>query len=173
MAAIDGLLDFVARVFRILATACLATMVAINLVNVIWRGVFDDAFGWIFGWTMLLFVWMLLLGFFVYIRTGRDVEVDIFMTRLPRGGRRFMGLFTATIGVLVMLAILRGAPALLALQTARMDTIALPIWVRTAPLFVSAMLVLLHFLNQIVAIMTGRHEPFVRDDDPVSVGAVE
>lgn len=162
MPSIDRILDLVAGVFKILATICLLVMVSINMVNILWRGAFDHAFGWVFSWTMLLFVWMLLLGFYVYVRTGRDVVVDIFMTRLPHPLRIGFGILSALIGVLVMLAVLRGAPDLLKLQTADMDTIALPIWVGTAPLFVSCALVLAHFLNQIVAILSGRYEPFQR-----------
>ena len=173
MAIVDRFLDLAALLFKWLATGCLAVMVAINSFNIVWRGIFDHAFGWVFGWTLLLFVWMLLLGFFAYVRDRRDVQVDIFMTRLPRPARKVMGIFAALVGALVMVAILRAAPQLLALQTARMDTIDLPIYARSAPLFVSAALVLVHFLNLIVSILRGREAPFESPDEPVIEGAVE
>ncbi|ATI41147.1 hypothetical protein CBW24_03435 [Pacificitalea manganoxidans] len=167
------LLDGVSFAFKIAITLCLAVMVALNLFNVISRSVLGVAYGWIFSWTMLLFVWMLLLGLFVFIRDRRDVVVDVFMTRLPGMPRRIAGLFACGVGVAVMLAILRGAPTLLKLQTAPMDSIDLPIYVRSMPLFISAVLVLLHFLLDFVAIAFGWSQAFPRTEEPVEVGAVE
>ncbi|MEQ3748827.1 MAG: TRAP transporter small permease subunit [Celeribacter sp.] len=167
------LLDGVSVGFKVAITLCLAVMVALNLFNVISRSVLGVAYGWIFSWTMLLFVWMLLLGLFVFIRDRRDVVVDVFMTRLPGMPRRVAGLFACAVGIAVMLAILRGAPTLLSLQTAPMDSIDLPIYVRSLPLFVSAVLVLLHFLLDFVAIACGWSQAFVRPDEPAEVGAVE
>ncbi|AQZ49424.1 TRAP transporter small permease [Martelella mediterranea] len=173
MRALDGFLDAIASLFKGLATLCLAVMVALNLFNVAFRAVFDHAFGWIFSWTLLLFIWMLLLGFFVYMRNRRDVVVDIFMSRLPPVGRRIGGMFACLVGMAVMAAILRGAPALISLQRAPMDGTGLPIWTQSLPLFVSAALVFAHFLLSFIEIATGRAEAFPRDIEPVEKGAVE
>lgn len=175
VAGLHRLLDGIATVFKVLATVCLAVMVTLNLFNVISRSVFGVAYGWVFNWTLLLFVWMLLLGLFVYVRQRRDVVVDIFMTRLPPLLRRVAALFSCLVGILVMAAILKGAPALLSLQTSHMEAIALPMYVRSAPLFISALLVLSHFLLDFVSIALGQIEAFPRDHsgEPIEKGAVE
>ncbi|MFV0335010.1 MAG: TRAP transporter small permease [Tropicimonas sp.] len=173
VAVLHRLLDGIAQIFKVLATLCLAVMVGLNLFNVISRSTVGVAYGWIFSWTLLLFVWMLLLGFFVYVRTRRDVVVDIFMTRLPAIPRRIAGLFACVVGAAVMLAILRGAPALLSMQASRMEAIDLPIYVRSAPLFVAAGLVLAHFVLDFISIATGTRPAFPRPEEPVEQGAVE
>jgi len=158
--AVDRVLDHVASLFKGLATLCLFVMVTLNLFNVIWRGVFDQAFGWIFSWTLLLFVWMVFLGFFAYVRANRDVTVDIFVSRLPGPLRRTAGLWACVVGMLMALAILRAAPDLLALQTGVLEGIGLPIWVQSAPLFIATVLVFAHFLSLSVAVATGRTQAF-------------
>ncbi|MET3598289.1 TRAP transporter small permease [Martelella mangrovi] len=173
MGALNRALDLLASLFKGLATLCLAVMVTLNLFNVIWRAVFDQAFGWVFSWTLLLFMWMLLFGFFAYIRGRRDVVVDIFMSRLSTVPRRIMGMFSCLVGMAVMVAILRAAPELLALQRAPMEGTGLPIWSRSLPLFISAALIFAHFLILFIEIATGRAEPFPRDSEPVEHGAVE
>lgn len=173
VAWLNDLLDACGVLFKILAALCLGTMVALNLFNVISRSAFGSAHGWIFNWTLLLFAWMLLLGFFAYVRERRDVVVDIFMARLPAIPRRIGALFVCLVGVAVMVALLRGAPPLIRLQMSNMEAIALPMYVRSAPLFVSAGLVLLHFALDFVLIAFGWRPAFPRDAEPEVKGAVE
>ena len=158
------LLDGIAFAFKVFATLCLAVMVVLNLFNVISRSTVGVAYGWIFSWTLLLFVWMLLLGLYVYMRERRDVVVDLFVTRLPHWPRRLVAMGVCIVGILVMLAVLRGAPPLIRLQTAPMDAIDLPIYVRSAPLFLSAVLVALHFALDFVSIAFGWSPAFPSAD---------
>ncbi len=173
MRAIQRSLDLTASLFKGLAALCLGIMVVLNLGNVLSRSILGTAYGWVFSWTLLLFVWMILLGFFVYVRTRRDVVVDIFMTRLPNLPRRGAALFGCAVGIAVMLAILRGAPALISMQSSPMDIIGLPIWVRSAPLFVAATLVLIHFSLEFFLILAGRTPAFPRNDPAKKKGVVE
>ncbi|MER5172402.1 TRAP transporter small permease subunit [Thioclava sp. GXIMD2076] len=162
--ACDSVLDAIAMVFGVICAVILAVMVGLNLYNVLSRSFLGVAYGWIFNWTMLLFVWMLLLGLFVYIRLRHDVVVDIVMTRLPRPVRKLGGLLVCVIGMLTMAAILRGAPELLKLQSKPMEAIALPIYVRSGPLFISSILVFAHFALDFLRILTGQGEAFARND---------
>lgn len=169
-------LDAVAWLFKVLAVLILAIMVGLNLFNIFCRSFLDHAYGWVFDWTMLMFIWMLLLGLYAYMRERRDVVVDIFMSRLPGIPRRLAGLFACAVGMAVMAAILKGAPSLLVLQTAPMDTIDLPIYARSALLFVSAGLILVHFALDFICIAFGWHEAFAREDEaPLAAekGAIE
>lgn len=160
MTAIDRFLDMSASVFKVLAAACLAVMVALNMYNVLIRALFDTAYGSIFAWTMLLFAWMLLFGFYAYTRQRRDVIVDVLMTRLPLVLRQAGGMLSCLIGMAFMATILRAGPDLISMQFAPMDMIGLPIWTRSAPLFVSAAFVFVHFATQFVKIARGHLDPF-------------
>ena len=161
LASLDKTLDMVARLFKRLATICLLIMVSLNLFNVVTRAAFDHAFGWVFPWTLLLFAWMLFFGFYAYTRGGRDVVVDVLMQRLPKPVRIVGGLFSALVGMLFMIAILRAAPTLISIQTSKMDMVDLPLWARSAPLFLSAIMVFLHMLVTFIHIAAGHFVPFV------------
>ena len=174
MQIVDRLLDALASLFRGLAAFCLAVMLAINALNISWRGLTNHAFDWVFPWTMLLFVWMLFFGFYAYTRGKRDVVVDLVVARMPPAVARLLVILADLIGVAFMAIILSAAPALIDLQLGQMETIALPIYVRSVPLFVSAALVLLHFAVHAYSVLTGRIVPFPRAAEPaVEVGAVE
>lgn len=175
MPFIDRILDRIAGAFMALAAISLGVMLIINLVNIMTRSVFGHAFGWVYSWTLLLFMWMLLVGFFVYVRRRRDVVVDIFVSRLPNGPRITVAIATNVVGILVMLAILRAAPGLLALQTANMEAIALPIFIRSGPIFISAALILIHFANDIVGLLTGSVQAFppMKQAEAEQEGAIE
>ncbi|WP_319413096.1 TRAP transporter small permease subunit [uncultured Cohaesibacter sp.] len=162
LTSLDKLLDRLGLLFKWLATVCLLVMVALNMVNVILRATLDHALDWVFPWTLLLFAWMLFFGFFAIVRQKRDVVVDILMVRLPKPLRIAGGLFACAIGMLFMIAILRAAPDLIALQSANMDMIDLPIWTRSAPLFLSAIMVFLHMLLNFILIALGQVVPFVK-----------
>ena len=56
MAIVDRFLDLAALLFKWLATGCLAVMVAINSFNIVWRGIFDHAFGWVFCLSLPLYL---------------------------------------------------------------------------------------------------------------------
>lgn len=159
---LNRFLDFMARLFRIAAAFCLGVMLTINAVNIAWRALTDQAFDWVFSWTMLLFVWMLFLGLFVYMRDRRDVVVDIIARRLPPPLRLVVGVGGCLTGLTVMLLVLKAAPELMALQTGRMEAIALPIYLRALPLFISAAFVSLHFAGYAVELLSGRKAAFDR-----------
>lgn len=179
VAVLERHLDRISYVFKLLIAFALAIMVLLNLYNILSRSLLGQAYGWIFDWTMLLFVWMLLLGLYVYMRDRRDVVVDIFVSRLPALPRRIAGLFACAVSIAVMVSILNGAPKLLALQDAPMETIPLPMYLRSAPLFVSAALLLVHFALDFLCIACGWRNAFPRTDDgeahpdAVEKGAVE
>ncbi|SNY92199.1 TRAP-type C4-dicarboxylate transport system, small permease component [Cohaesibacter sp. ES.047] len=164
MTSLNKALDMVAILFRWLATISLLIMVSINLVNVVVRATLDQAFGWVFPWTLLLFAWMLFFGFYAYVRGKRDVVVDVIMIRLPKPLRILGGLFACTVGMLFMIAILRAAPSLIVIQQTKMDMIDLPLWARSLPLFISSVLVFLHMLLNFIQIATGQVTPFEKVD---------
>ena len=86
---------------------------------------------------------------------GAEVRV------LPKPVRIVSGLFSALVGMLFMIAILRAAPTLISIQTSKMDMVDLPLWARSAPLFLSAIMVFLHMLVTFIHIAAGHFVPFV------------
>jgi len=162
MTGLNRFLDVMAGALRAAITVMLGVMLAINAVNIIWRSLTDHAFGWVFPWTMLLFVWMLFLGLYVYMRERRDVVVDIIAGNLPAALRLAVALASDIIAIIVMLLILKAAPSIIKLQLGQMEAIDLPIYVRSLPLFVSAALLVLHFGVHAIGLLTGAEKAFPR-----------
>src|SRR5688572_31449208 len=75
----ETLLGYAERLFLALANVCLAAMLVINAVNILWRGVTGQNLNLVWPWTTLLFVWMTFFGFFVIYRRATDITVDYFV----------------------------------------------------------------------------------------------
>ena len=150
-------------------------MLMINAANILWRSLFGVAFDWVFHWTILMFVWLVCLGFYAYLRAGRDVVVDLLATRVPSLFRRGLAVAADLIGLVFMFMILSPAVEFLSLQTGNMETIALPIWVRSLPLFITAVFLTLHFVVHALQVIIGDVDPFAHSQHHANeeVGAPE
>lgn len=153
-------LDAIAAVFKAAIALLLLVMLAINAVNIIFRSFLGGAFDWVFHWTILMFVWMVCLGFFVYVRANRDVVVDLIATRLPLIIRQALAIAADVIGLVFMYMVLSPATQLFAMQTGNMESIALPIYVGSLPLFLSAACLSIHFALHALLVATGEVIPF-------------
>ncbi|MGV8831583.1 MAG: TRAP transporter small permease [Devosia sp.] len=163
MTMLNRFLDLMATVFRVAITVILGLMLTINAVNIAWRTLANHAFDWVFPWTMLLFVWMLFLGLYVYMREHRDVVVDVIVARLPAPLRTAIAIAGDLIAIVVMALIIKAAPDLIKLQLGNMEAIELPIYVRSLPLFASAALLILHFGSHVIALLSGAQKAFPHD----------
>ena len=79
------------RLFLIMANGCLAVTVVANAVNILWRGILDEAIVLVWPWSMTLFVWGAFLGFFVLYRRKKDVVVLVLLQMLSERHRRALG----------------------------------------------------------------------------------
>lgn len=70
---VNRLLGVCERLFHVLANACLAVMLGLNIVNIALRAITDKGITWVFPWTVVLFVWMTFFGFFVLYRDRKSV----------------------------------------------------------------------------------------------------
>jgi TRAP-type C4-dicarboxylate transport system permease small subunit len=156
----EAVLDAVAAVFQAAIALLLLAMLTINAVNIVSRSFLGGAIDWVFHWTILMFVWMVCLGFYVYIRANRDVVVDLITSRLSALARRAIAIAADMIGLLFMFMVLSPATQLIALQTGYMESIALPIYVSSLPLFFSAVLLVVHFTVHALLVATGEIDPF-------------
>ncbi len=154
-------LDAIAVVFRAAIALLSLAMLTINMVNIVFRSFLGGAFDWVFHWTILMFVWMVCLGFYVYMRGNRDVVVDLIASRMPAPIRRLLAIAADIIGIVFMYMVLSPAMTLIGMQTGGMESISLPIYVGSLPLFISAACLTVHFALHGVLVAMGEIDPFV------------
>lgn len=169
MTKLNQFLDLMAVLLRTAIAIILGVMLAINAVNIAWRSLAGHAFDWVFPWTVLLFVWMLFLGLYVYMREQRDVVVDVIVARLPAPLRTAIAIAGDVIAIVVMALIIKAAPDLIKLQLGNMEAIDMPIYVRSLPLFASAGLLVLHFGSHAIALLSGAQKAFPHDSHSIIV----
>jgi len=121
LSKIGAILDAIAAAFQAAIALILLVMLGINTLNIIFRSFLGGAFDWVFPWTILLFVWMVCLGFYIYIRGNRDVVVDLIASRLPSPMRRILAIAADIIGFVFMYMVLSPATPLIAMQAGGMD----------------------------------------------------
>jgi len=158
IAALDRLLGLCERAFLIAANTCLATMLVINTVNIASRAVFDKAIPWVFPWSVVLFVWMCFLGFFVLYRQRRDITVDFLIERLGEGARRASRLAINAIVIALMAVMLWHMPEILDQQVGDIEMVGLERYTMSLPLFVSCALIVLEFVIDTVRALRGQPE---------------
>lgn len=153
----------VERVFFALANTCLVAMLAINALNIAWRGAFDQSLNFVWPWTNLLFVWMSFFGFAVVYRRGKDITVDFFVDLAGPAARRVTRVLADLIVIALMVLLLVEAPRTLESQVGDMELIELQRYWMSVPLFASALVVGLHFFADLLQAFAGlperaRHE---------------
>jgi TRAP-type C4-dicarboxylate transport system permease small subunit len=155
---LDALLMAAERLFLVLANTCLALMLLMNMFNIGWRAVTDRNINFVWPWTGLLFVWMCFFGFFVIYRRSHDITVDFFVDLIGPKARHFTRIMSDLIIIGLMMLLLIEAPRTLESQVGSMELIALERYWMSVPLFVSAALVGLHFLRDLIGALAGEPE---------------
>ena len=143
---VDRFLGVCERVFHVLANACLAIMLIINILNVAKRAVFDVSIQWVFAWSVVLFVWMTFIGFFVVYRKNKDITVDFVIDRLGQKAKFASRLLVNVIVIGLMVIMLVHAPKIIASQVGEIEMVGLERYAMSVPLFVSCALILLNFV---------------------------
>jgi len=143
---LDPILGWCERLFRLLANLLLLTMLAINLLNIATRFVTDQGVVWVFPLTTVMFVWMTFLSFFVVYRQGKDITVDILVDRIGPAARRVARILVDLAVLGLLLVLLAEAPALLERQVGNIEMVGLQRYWLSVPFFVSAALIALHFI---------------------------
>ncbi len=87
----------------------LGLMVLVTFTNVVLRYVFNDSLIWALEVTLVLFAWFVLIGISYCVRVNAHLGVDLLLSKLSRPGRRWLGLFSATICIAYALLLLKGA----------------------------------------------------------------
>jgi TRAP-type C4-dicarboxylate transport system permease small subunit len=131
--------------FLAAANGLLLAMLAINVLNIGARAVFDTAVIWVFPVTGVLFVWMIFAAFFVIYRRGQDVAIDVLTHRLPPRGQALAEAFVALIALGLMALILAQAPVLIPKQVGVIDMVGIQRYWLAVPFFASCLLIAVEF----------------------------
>ena len=108
--ALERALGQCERLFLALANLCLAIMLFANMANIASRALFDKGIIYVFPWSIVLFVWMTFLGFFVVYRRGKDITVDFLIDRIGTRARVASRLLVDVLVIGLMLVMLIQAP---------------------------------------------------------------
>jgi TRAP-type C4-dicarboxylate transport system permease small subunit len=102
LAALCGVLE---RVLGVAIVALLATILAINGLEIVSRSVFAVSFQWIYEINLLLASWLYFLGIFLVYRHGGDISMVGLKTILPphlhRGFDRVVNAIAAAVFAIV------------------------------------------------------------------------
>jgi len=161
--ALERALGLCERLFLALANLCLAVMLLANMANIASRALFDKGIVWVFPWSVVLFVWMTFLGFFVVYRRGKDITVDFLVDRLGSHARMASRLLVDALVIGLMLIMLYQAPHIVRSQVGSIEMVGLQRYSMSIPLFVTAALIAVDFLLDMIKALMGRpertHEP--------------
>lgn len=137
-------------------------MLAINAVNVFARTVLDNAIDWVWPWTMVLFVWWTLLSLFPLYRLKKDVSIYFLLRRSRPRFERVLGVVVYATILSAMVVLVSTGPERLSAARGTIEIVGLPRWWLVVPLVVSAFLVAVDALVNLVLIAAGRraYAPF-------------
>jgi len=155
---VDRGLGVCERLFLVLANTCLAIMLVINMMNIASRAVFDKGIGWVFPWSVVLFVWMTFFGFFVLYRMRRDITVDFLVDRIGPSARFATRLLVNFIILVLMGIMLWHGPQILASQAGEIEMVGLERYTMSIPLFLSCILISVTFILDTVFALMGEPE---------------
>jgi TRAP-type C4-dicarboxylate transport system permease small subunit len=156
--ALERALGECERLFLALANLCLAIMLFANMANIASRALFDKGIIYVFPWSIVLFVWMTFLGFFVVYRRGKDITVDFLIDRIGARARVASRLLVDVLVIGLMLVMLIQAPHIVRSQVGTIEMVGLQRYSMSIPLFVTAALIALDFLLDAVGALMGRPE---------------
>ena len=154
----DRALGICERLFLALANACLAVMLVANMANIASRALFDKGIVLVFPWSVVLFVWMTFLGFFIVYRRGKDITVDFLIDRLGDGARMASRLLVDALVIGLMLVMLYQAPHIIRSQVGTIEMVGLQRYSMSIPLFVTAALIAVDFLLDMTKALLGHPE---------------
>ncbi len=148
------------RLFLGLANSLLLAILAINLVNILSRLVFDLGIIWVFPWTRVMFVWMVFLAFFVIYRRGKDITVDFAVNFMGARLQQAVRVFVDLVVIALLALILAQIPTLLPRQVGHLDLVGIQRYWLAIPFYVSCALILLEFLLDLLrAVGLAPNEP--------------
>ena len=130
------------QLFLACANGLLLVMLAINLVNIVSRLIWDSGIIWVFPWTSVLFVWVIFLAFFVIFRRSQDIVIDVMTRKLPVRLASASAVLVAVLVIALMALVLAQAPTLIPRQVGRIDMVGIQRYWLSAPFWGSCLLIM-------------------------------
>ncbi len=161
---VDRLLGVCGHLFLVLANACLAILLIINVMNIGSRAMWDRGIQWVFPWSTVLFVWMTFLGFYVLYRARRDITVDFIYLRLGRKGQLAIRQFVNILILLLMGVMVWHGPEIIERQAGIIEQVYLfgvqvERFTLAVPLFVTCGLIFVNYLVDTIYLLRGEEMP--------------
>lgn len=138
------------KLFLWAACLCMTSMLVLNIANLLVRNISGKGIVWVWAWTGVLFIWSVFLAFFVLYRRNLDVTLDFFLQRMPPKLRLGVRLLSGLCAISMMLVIVLQTAQVFQRQVGVMDFIGLNRYVLSIPLLLSSLLILIHFLNDML-----------------------
>ncbi|SDU42968.1 TRAP transporter small permease [Stappia sp. ES.058] len=158
-----GVLYKIRSIFAGMAGALLLVIIAANAVNIFYRFAFGKAFNAVYPWTIVIFTWVVFLGFYVYVYDKKDVAVDGIIKRLPVPLQKAVAIFVTALMLFILGLILWTAPELISIQFNPMDMVGLPYYTLALPLFASAILISITVTLRLWQVLTDEKPPYARE----------
>ncbi len=159
MPVLDRILAVIDRLFLVGANAALFAMLLVTALNVASRAFLGQGVVWAFPISIVCFVWMSFLGFFVVYRQNKDITVDFLFNATPPPVRRAGRMLVDIAVIALLLIILREAPELIQRQVGNIEMVGIQRYWLSVPFFVSCGLIALHFFSDFVHALRGHPEP--------------
>lgn len=154
--------DGLAEVFQQAATAILIVILALNAANILYRLTMGTDIGPVLPWTMLLFVWMVFVGFFPLCHMGNDVAVEFLTNRMGPAGEKIIALASDVLTFLLAGFLLLQMPKVIASQVGDLPMVGLQRYWLSVPLFISCAALMVASILQAALRLTGEKTEHTR-----------
>ena len=159
MRSVDRFLDLCEWLFRNAANAALLIILIAFTINLASRSFLGQGVAWAFPLSMVLFVWMVFLGFYAVYRKHKDVVVSVVVDALPDKGQQAVRIIADILMIALLLLILFEGPALIRRQVGMVEMVGIQRYWLSVPFFVSCGLIALHLANDMVHALRGHARP--------------
>lgn len=152
---IRGGLDRLASLYEGICIALLVVMLAMNALNIFSRGVLDAPLNWVWPWTMVAFMYWVMLAFFPLYQRRRDVSIYILLQYLSPKAQRMLGFVVSLAIILASGLLIQTFPGRVASMRGTIEMVGLPRMVLAWPLLASALPICLSGFIDALRIVTG------------------
>ena len=146
-------LNRLSKMYEAVCIALLAGMLIINAANIVSRGILDHALNWVWPWTMVAFLWWVMLALFPLYNRRKDVSIYILQGFLPQNAQRLLGIFVHLAIMLAMGIIIYTFPERLASSRGIVEIVNLPRHVLVWPILFSTITVFVVALVRLIEII--------------------
>ncbi|MFN3524945.1 MAG: TRAP transporter small permease [Paracoccus sp. (in: a-proteobacteria)] len=148
-------LDRLASLYEAICIALLVAMLAMNALNIFSRGVLDAPLNWVWPWTMVAFMYWVMLAFFPLYQRRRDVSIYILLQYLSPNAQRVLGVLVSVAIIVASGLLIQTFPGRVASMRGTIEMVGLPRMVLAWPLLASAVPICLGAIIDALRIVTG------------------